>query len=666
MANIDNIPNELRALPQWVVHRQKCPYNPRTGNYAKAGQPDTWSDFNTAIQAKGYDGIGFEFRSENGLTGIDLDTVRDPKNGWVDPVALDIIKRADSYTEVSPSGYGFHIICRGSPSLAWHKKPLPPNRIERVADGKRKTPEIEIYTEKRYFTVTGNVYQGRRTVSDAAEFVRELQERYGGLRDCARDCDAGTKTAGGALADNEIIERINRSKHMPLWNGDLSGYKSQSEADIALCNVLAFWCNRDTVQMDRLFRQSGLMRNKWDRKQSNSTYGALTIGKAARECQNVYTPGYIKRKAPASEAGDNQKGSAPDIFKPVAAFEEQEPEWLVEGWIPKGQITLLASDGGVGKTSVVCNIAASKSCGKACILEKPDTACGPARVLLLTTEDSISKKLRKKLRLSGGDLNNIIAPDPKLDQDNSLRGLKFGSPMLEQVIRKYKPDLCIFDPIQGYVPPDINMGFRNAMRGCMSTLIDLGEETGCTFLVVCHSNKRRGASGRERISDSSDLWDIARSVIMAGFTGDENDTRYLSNEKNNYAKQQDTVLFTINDNSLPEFAGYSQKHDRDYVQESYAAREEEPLNTDLIDALKDEANPFEAAKFSYESFEEKYGASIWHGKQPKRALDAVKPTLEREGYSLLTKKVKVAGRNERGFTIQMKVDENRIRGLASL
>ncbi len=347
-----------------------------------------------------------------------------------------------------------------------------------------------------------------------------------------------------------------------------------------------------------------------------------------------------------------------NIFKPVAAFEEQEPEWLVDGWIPKGQITLLASDGGVGKTTIECNVAAAKSCGKACILDKPGTACDPVRVLLLTTEDSISKKLKKKLRLLGGNLNNIIAPDPALDVNNTLRELKFGSEMLAQTIRKYRPGLCIFDPIQGYVPPDINMGFRNAMRDCMSTLTDLGEETGCTFLVICHSNKRRGASGRERISDSSDLWDIARLVIMAGFTGDENDTRYLSNEKNNYAKQQETVLFTINDNGLPEHAGFSQKHDRDYVQESYTAtRDDESANTDLIDALKDESNPFDEVKFSYNSFEEKYGASIWDGKQPKRALDLVKPALEKDGYSLITKKVKIDGRTDRGFTIKQRVAE---------
>ncbi len=671
MNNYTDIPGELQALPQWVVHRTKVPYNPRTGYGAKAGKPDTWADFTTAVHATGYDGIGFEFQKENGLIGIDLDTVRDPESGWIDPLALDIIKRAASYTEVSPSGYGFHIICCGSPSLIWHKKPLPPNQIERIVDGKQKTPEIEMYAEKRYFTMTGNVYENYRTITDATELVQELQEKFG--KPTGHPLDWDSEISSGFTLDYENRDKdylsigLERdSNFRELWDGGRPN-GNESADDQALMNKLAYWCNRDTAGMIEAFQRSPYCQQKDDahnKKAMRPDYLQRTAERAIEDCPLTAEEkdcDWKEQHKPKPEQDFQPKTvgtAALDIFKPVAAFEEQEPEWLVDGWIPKGQITLLASDGGVGKTSVVCNIAAAKSRGKACILDKPGATCEPARVLLLTTEDSISKKLRKKLRLLGGDLNNIIAPDPKLDVNNALRGLKFGSPMLEQVIRKYNPDLCIFDPIQGYVPPDINMGYRNSMRDCMATLTNLGEETSCTFIVICHSNKRRGASGRERISDSSDLWDIARSVIMAGFTGDENNTRYLSNEKNNYAKQQDTVLFTINDSSLPEFAGFSKKHDRDYVQESYTVNvKDQQLNEKLIEALEDEANPFEEVKFSYVSFEEKYSASIWDGKQPKRALDLVKTVLEKDGYSLITKKVKVDGRTERGFTIKQVVDE---------
>lgn len=77
---------------------------------------------------------------------------------------------------------------------------------------------------------------------------------------------------------------------MRLWQGDIAGYASHSEADMALCNHLAFWCRCDAGKMDAMFRQSGLMRDKWDRKQSGTTYGVMTVQKAIAECRNVYNP----------------------------------------------------------------------------------------------------------------------------------------------------------------------------------------------------------------------------------------------------------------------------------------------------------------------------------------------------------------------------------------
>lgn len=355
-----------------------------------------------------------------------------------------------------------------------------------------------------------------------------------------------------------------------------------------------------------------------------------------------------------TELPDNH-AKAMQIYRPLSEFDEMEANWLIQGWLPEGQITLLAADGGVGKTTLACNIMAAISSGNACIIDS--VVIGnrePKKVLLLTTEDSISKKLKKKLRLAGANLNNIIAPDPALDTENEMQQIKFGSSVLERLIKQYKPALCVFDPIQGYVPPDVNMGARNAMRDCLAPLVKLGEETGCTFLIICHSNKRRGASGRDRVSDSSDIWDIARSVLMVGWTSDDN-IRYLSNEKNNYAQLQKTVLFSINKDGQIEHRGFSDKRDKDFVSESMMVRlkEAEPVNEKLIEALKEAANPFEAVKYSYQMFEEEHGASIWGGKQPKRALDAVKVPLEEEGYSLVTKQVKIDGKSVKGFILQI-------------
>ncbi len=91
---------------------------------------------------------------------------------------------------------------------------------------------------------------------------------------------------------NDIITLAGKAKNAPRFNalmqGDYSGYVSQSEADMALCNMLAFWCRCDADMMDCIYRQSGLMREKWDRRQSGSTYGAITIQKAIADCEKVY------------------------------------------------------------------------------------------------------------------------------------------------------------------------------------------------------------------------------------------------------------------------------------------------------------------------------------------------------------------------------------------
>lgn len=258
-----------------------------------------------------------------------------------------------------------------------------------------------------------------------------------------------------------------------------------------------------------------------------------------------------------------------NAFMTLDQFEEQEPEWLIPGWLPKGQIILIASEGGVGKTSVWVDILAAISRGGSCILDSPGYTRKPALTIFLTTEDSIRKKLRKKLRLAGADPKKIIAPDfaghPEL-----LHDLKFGSSKIASLVRWYHPALVVFDPVQGFVPPKANMGSRNEMRDCLAPLISLGEETGTSFLLVCHTNKRKGAYGRERIADSADLWDIARSVIMAGYTEDEG-IRYLSNEKNNYSQLQETVLYSFDDDGLVKPEGTNWKRDRDYMQESTIA-----------------------------------------------------------------------------------------------
>ena len=311
-------------------------------------------------------------------------------------------------------------------------------------------------------------------------------------------------------------------------------------------------------------------------------------------------------------------------FKPLDSFEEQEAEWLVDELIPKGQITTLASDGGVGKTTTWISLVAAISAGQNCFLDPEGYEREPQRVAFLTTEDSVRKKLKRRLREAGADMTNIITPDFANDTSGMLRKLKFGSAEMERFIRYYQPSLCVFDPLQGFVPPEINMGSRNAMRDCMAPLITLGEETGTTFLVVCHTNKRKGAYGRDRIADSADLWDVSRSVLMMGYT-DQKGIRYLSHEKSNYSDLQETRLFSIDGNGIICPEGYTWKRDREYMTEAVnnvSAPKREDCKGWIIDELEESGGSIPSKDLEGKAKAEGYSF---------RTLRRAKDELKRDG-----------------------------------
>lgn len=205
--------------------------------------------------------------------------------------------------------------------------------------------------------------------------------------------------------------------------------------------------------------------------------------------------------------------------------------------------------------------------------------------MFFSSEDSAEYTLKGRLRRSGAKLENVLSLDLA---DERFPEIKFNAPLLEELIKEYRPELVIFDPLQSYVPPDIQMGQRNAMRACLNPLIGLGEKYGTTFIIIVHTNKQVGLWGRKRIADSADIWDIARSVLIAGEANDG--LRYISQEKSNYGPQAQTVLFRL-DSGKVEFEGYTDKKDKDYVTAATAATYQAPAREDakafILDYLKD-------------------------------------------------------------------------------
>ncbi|QOS13391.1 uncharacterized protein HfgLR_20755 (plasmid) [Haloferax gibbonsii] len=294
------LPPKLVERDQWVCWRSekrdgkktKIPVVPGEGSFASSTDPETWSDFETALDFvtnERADGIGFVFTKEDPIVGIDLDDCRDPETGDVDEDAQDIIDRLDSYTEISPSGMGYHVLIKGD---------LP--------EGRNRRGHIELYDTARFFTVTGDRVDNTpghvKRRQDALEAIhREYVQLHSENKEPERDehtsvRDDAKTTPAVALEDDELLKKAKNASNGPkferLWNGNTAGYDSNSEADMALCCLLAFWTGGDTTQIDTLFRQSGLLRAKWDEVHyaDGSTYGEKTIERAVEATSEYYDP----------------------------------------------------------------------------------------------------------------------------------------------------------------------------------------------------------------------------------------------------------------------------------------------------------------------------------------------------------------------------------------
>jgi hypothetical protein len=264
----------------------------------------SYSEALRAVEEKTAAGVGVVLG--NGLAGVDLDDcVKD--GNLINNQAIEIIKQLNSYSEISPSGTGVKIFLKG-------KKPGP----------KCRKGNIEIYDANRFFTITGNHLGG--TPFEVHNRTKELETLYHQLWPKKAPDDSNPQKdppANHSISDSKIIEKAmaakNGGKFSTLWRGDHSEYPSQSEADLALCQALAFWVGADSTHIDALFRQSGLYRDKWDRED----YRDRTINEAISRTSEVYTPPKIAKKRMVLKLRNNEPDPEPKNL--------EFPAWVMSG-----------------------------------------------------------------------------------------------------------------------------------------------------------------------------------------------------------------------------------------------------------------------------------------------------------------------------------------------
>lgn len=302
---LNNIPAELRALPQWVAaSTDKIPVNPRTGHPASVTDPATWATYEEAIRS-GMKYIGFVLTSWDPFTIIDLDNKPEKpctEEQWIRH--QKILETFSSYTERSASGRGYHIIVRGRIPAGVHRD------------------NVEVYSDSRYMICTGDVVRP----FPINDFQPMLDLLYSEMQPVNK---VELEQVDGLMDDYDLLEMAsyaaNADKFNSLFAGDQTGYPSQSEADFALLSIIAFY-TRDNEQVRRIFRMSLL--GKREKAVKNNTYLDFALQKIRGNNPPPVDLSTLQAQAEAVAAqspapstndihdGDDIKASFPEVSVP--------------------------------------------------------------------------------------------------------------------------------------------------------------------------------------------------------------------------------------------------------------------------------------------------------------------------------------------------------------
>jgi hypothetical protein len=380
-----NIPLELQSRPQWMgwqlVEREglkptKPPFNARTGMRGSVTNPRDWSTFVEAVAAIkkfGLTGIGFVFTENDDYAGIDLDETHDDPNAYARQI--DIFKNFNSYSELSPSGKGLHIIIKA-----------------KLPGGGRRRASVELYDNARFFTMTGNVHENHFVIENRQHLADVLYAELGGAPDAAFapiEDRPQTRTDGEVIAS--ACDALNGNKFKKLLAGEWAElYPSQSEADFAFVDILAFY-TQNRAQIARMFRASILgqaPKDNYRHRGDRHAYVGQMIGKSLdRQAELVPAATAFAnnfRAGVTSQPRSNLVGIKDFLSASVS------PKYLWHRILQMGCLYALTGMWGAGKSAIAITIALHAAIGR--------NLCGhrilQVRVLFLCGENPDDVKLR--------------------------------------------------------------------------------------------------------------------------------------------------------------------------------------------------------------------------------------------------------------------------------
>lgn len=293
MLDTAKYPKTMKALPQWVLWKletvdgrlSKIPYSALYHGRSSSTNPDTWTTFDNVWETYNknlseYSGIGFVFSKDAGIVFVDIDHCI--HEGELDDRAQYILSelKDNAFIEVSQSGTGLHLFVLGDISSCFNNH----------------DKHVEMYNSGRFCAMTGNVFSDKEPSSNPDALSRVFERYKSRTYNPNRSKLSGRMIVPLYYGDEQIIKRAEENQvsgysFRKLFSGDSSDYPSQSEADLRLCQILAFWCNRDFDQILRIVKSSGAYREKWERED----YQTRTIQRACNSLDEDLSE-YIHRK----------------------------------------------------------------------------------------------------------------------------------------------------------------------------------------------------------------------------------------------------------------------------------------------------------------------------------------------------------------------------------